>query len=467
VFGSTSARLAGLYTAGFALGVLLLGLTTFLTTRDALIGQFEQRIRTEAAAMAQEYRVEGVNGVQQAVGERDRTPGDLAYGLEDRSGRPLAGRLAGARVRSGWSTVRVRDGPGRAEKIRVFATDLGGGFRLMVGDDDERIEQVERDLVVRVILAFLGVIVLGGLGGFGLSRVVHRRLTAITDTAQAIIDGDLARRIPERGSGDDLHRLAMTLNRMLDRIQSLMESLRQVSNDIAHDLRTPLTRLRQRLESALAYGSNDVDRTASIESALEDLDSILGTFAALLRIAQIESGMRRAAFRPTDLASTARTVAEAFGPAAEDLGGRLELQCSEPAIVDGDPELLTQMLVNLVENALRHGGPGVAVTIRIDGSMNDRQVSVLDTGPGVPEAERERLFDRFYRLERSRSTPGSGLGLALVAAVARLHGAEVSVHNLQPGLEARVSFPPPGRLRGTETLGFANVPATAASSAIR
>ncbi len=446
MFGSTSARLAALYTTGFALGVLLLGFTTFLNTRAALFGQFEERIRTEASALAQEYRVEGLNGVQQAVRERERTPGDLDYGLAGPAGAPMEGRLAGAEAPAGWSTIDLGGrGEGR-EKIRVYAIDLGQGYRLLVGDDDERIERVERGLVVRFILAFLGVIALGAAGGYGLSRVVHRRLAAINDTAEAIIVGDLASRVPERGSGDDLDRLAATLNRMLDRIQALMDSLRQVSSDIAHDLRTPLTRLRQRLEGALA-SPEDVDKAASLEAALDDVDAILRTFAALLRIAQIESGGRRAAFRPIDLMTTARTVVEAFAPAAEDSGGRLELLAGEATVLDGDPELLTQMLVNLVENALRHGGPGVAVTVKVSRCGGGARVSVLDTGPGVPEAERERLFDRFYRLEQSRSTPGSGLGLALVAAVARLHGADAAVYNIEPGFEARITFPPAARTK--------------------
>jgi len=223
---------------------------------------------------------------------------------------------------------------------------------------------------------------------------------------------------------------------MLDRISALMESLRQVSNDVAHDLRTPLTRLRQKLEARLA-GAPD----PAIESALSDLDAILETFAALLRIAQIEGGARRAAFRPTDLAGLGRTVVEAFAPSAEDATQTLSLQATGPSVVDGDPELLTQMLVNLVENALRHAGDGASICVTVRENGPDVTLVVADDGPGVPDHEREKLFDRFYRLERSRSTPGSGLGLALVAAVAKLHGAEVRLIDAAPGLEARVTFP--------------------------
>jgi signal transduction histidine kinase len=317
---------------------------------------------------------------------------------------------------------------------------LPDGYKLLVGDDEERIEALDGAVLRGFGMALAGVVILGVLGGFALSGDVHRRLAAISGTAEAIIDGDLARRVPVRGSDDDLDRLALTFNRMLDRIAALMESVKQVSNDIAHDLRTPLTRLRQKLEAGLA-APGERALALALEGALGDLDSILETFAALLRIAQIESGARRAAFRTCDLAVLAQTVTEAFAPSAEDQQQSLTLVVEARAVVDGDAELLTQMLVNLVENALRHAGPQARITVKVARQGRAAALSVTDDGPGVPETESERLFDRFYRLERSRSTPGSGLGLALVAAVAKLHGAEVSLIPGKPGLEARVTFP--------------------------
>ncbi len=438
MFRSTSLRLAALYTAVFALSVVALGAITLLTTRGALSEQFNARIQSESVALTQEFYSEGLDGVVQAVRERDRTPGALDYGLVGPDRRPVAGRLAVSGAAPGWSTVQTIQRDGEVEPIRVLAVALPGGYRLLVGDDQERIEALDGAVLRGFGWAFAGVVILGVAGGFALSRDVHRRLAAISGTAEAIIDGDLSRRVPMRGSQDDLDRLAETINRMLDRITGLMESLRQVSNDIAHDLRTPLTRLRQRLEAGLA---REGERGEAIEGALGDLDTILDTFAALLRIAQIEGGARRAAFRATDLTQLARTVVDAFAPSAEDARQTLRLEGELELVVDGDPELLTQMLVNLVENALRHAGEGAAIRVgvgRVDGAPALR---VADDGPGVPAVEREKLFDRFYRLERSRSAPGSGLGLALVAAVARLHGAEVRLHDAQPGLEARVSFP--------------------------
>ncbi|HXQ17623.1 MAG TPA: HAMP domain-containing sensor histidine kinase [Caulobacteraceae bacterium] len=435
---SASLRLAALYTAAFAAAVIVLGAVTLVTTRTTLSQQFDARIQSESAALVREFRTEGLTGVVQAVQERDSTPGALDYGLQGPDGRPIAGRLAQARASPGWSEQRISQFG--HEKIRTYAASLAGGYRLLVGGDDESIEAVDNLLAERFSLAILGVVVIGLVGGYGLSRGMGRRIAAITGAAEAIIDGDLSRRVPAAPRGDDLGRLAATFNRMLDRIGALMESLRQVSSDIAHDMRTPLTRLRSRLEASL-QGPPGPAQAAAIEAALGDLDAILETFAALLRIAQIESGARRAAFQTFDLCAVARTVVDAFAPSAEEAGQRLTLEDGEPVVVDGDRELLTQMLVNLVENGLRHAGGQAQVTVRCRVQQGRAVLSVTDDGPGVPDAERERLFDRFHRLEASRSTAGSGLGLALVAAVAKLHGAEASLRNADPGLEAAVAFP--------------------------
>jgi len=453
VFRSTSLRLAALYTTAFALSVIVLGAITLLTTQATLKQQFDARINAEALALAQEFRTEGLIGVVQAVRERDRTPGAMDYGLRGPHGEPLAGRLAGAKTPLGWSDIATRQPRGEVEALRALTIGLPKGYRLVVGDDDERSEALEQTVLKGFALAFAGVVILGVAGGYGLSRSVHRRLTAMTDAAEGIINGDLARRIPVRGSDDDLDRLAVTFNRMLDRIAALMESLRQVSSDIAHDLRTPLTRLRQRLEASRTLRSAG-DRAEAVTGALADVDAILDTFAALLRIAQIEGGARRAAFRPLDLGELARSVVEDFAPSAEDAGQVLSLEAGGPIVVDGDRELLIQMLVNLVENALRHAGERARIRVATSTCSQTAMVVVTDNGPGVPEAERERILDRFYRLERSRSTPGSGLGLALVAAVVRLHGGAVSLSDAHPGLEARVTLP----ARPGATLDFSNRP---------
>lgn len=442
MFRSTSFRLAALYTLLFAAAVIGLGVVILLTTREALAQQFDARIQAETQALAREYRVEGFEGLLNAVTQRDRTPGALDYGLEGADGRALGGRLAGSRAGPGWSDMTVEEPNGEAEHIRVHAATLPGGLRLLVGDDIERMEAIDGAIVRAFAWAFAGVLVLGVTGGVLLSRDVHRRLADISATAEAIIDGDLARRVPVNRADDDLGRLARTLNLMLDRIQSLMESLKQVSNDIAHDLRTPLTRLRQRLEAGLVEPEAPA-RGLAMEAALRELDAILETFAGLLRIAQIESGARRAGFGRVDLTEISRTVVEAFAPSAEDEGRLLVLSQGLPVAIDGDRELLVQLVANLVENALRHtpSGTRIEVAARVDG--NDAVLSVGDDGPGVPDQSLARISDRFFRLEQSRSSPGVGLGLALVAAIAKLHNATAVFRNATPGLVAEVRFPTP------------------------
>jgi signal transduction histidine kinase len=438
MFGSTSLRLAAVYTAGFALAVAILGLVTILGARAALIKQFDARIRTESTAVRVDYEAGGVRGLIDEIDERRNTPGELSFGAQTADGKPLAGPLAGLRRPAGWSTERL-EGPHPAT-LRVLTEDLPGGYRLMVGDDVERIADLQQSVLKGFALALAGVVAVGVACGFALSRAVQKRMSAISGTAEAIIDGDLERRIPVGGGDDDLARLAQTINRMLDRIAGLMDSLRQVSNNIAHDLRTPLTRLRQRLELSLRQAEEPAHRT-QIEGALRDVDAILATFSALLRIAEVEAGARRAAFRRADLAALARTAVEDFAPAAEDAGHSLALDSDGPAWIEGDPDLIMQMMVNLIENALRHTPAGSHIAVRVGAAGEGVALAVIDDGPGVPEAERERLFGRFYRLEHSRSTPGSGLGLALVSAVAWLHRAEVKLLDANPGLEVRVTFP--------------------------
>ena len=439
MLGSTSLRLAALYTAGFALAVALLGLVTMLATRSALTQQFESRIRNEAMAVQADYTEGGLKGLLAELGERKDLTDELLFGVQTAAGEPVTGRLAGLRAPAGWSDQQLTV-DSRVERLRVFAQELPGGYRLLAGDKSGRIEGLSRRILLGFFLAFAAVLAVGAVGAFALSRAVQRRLAAISGTAQAIIDGDMARRVPVSAGDDDLTRLAATINRMLDRIAGLMDSLRQVSSDIAHDLRTPLNRLRQRLEAA-ARQAHDPDHRAEIEGALRDVDAILATFAAMLRIAEVEAGGRRAAFRPLDLQALAKAVVEDFAPAAEDGGHALVLESAKAVWIEGDGDLLTQMTVNLVENALRHTPRGCTVRLSALRTADGAVLSVADDGPGVPAADRERLFDRFYRLERSRSTPGSGLGLALVQAVARLHRGEISLGDRKPGLEARIVIP--------------------------
>ena len=357
--------------------------------------------------MIEVYRAAGSNGVVASIHEHDATPGALDYGLQSADGTPVAGALGLARSRHGWGDMIVSGPTEVAGPSRILTTVLPNGDRLLVGDDLRRITAVDGLVVRSFTLAFLGVLILGAAGGYLLRRDMQRRIASITNTAQAIIDGDLGRRVPLGDGDEELAQLSRTLNRMLDRIAGLMDNLRQVSSDVAHELRTPLTRLRQRLENALAAAAAgaSADRMG-LEGALDEFDEILATFAALLRIAQVEAGARKAAFRPVELGEVTRKVVEAFRPSAEDAGVDLSCEIEPPAWASGDGELITQMLANLVENALTHareGGWARVVCRREPGGAI--VLAVLDGGPGVPDEEREKLFTRFRRTRAESFVP--------------------------------------------------------------
>lgn len=419
----------------------------FFITRAALHDQFDARLRSEAASLMEEYRSGGFADLRAEVAARSRAPGQIDFGLIGSAGERAAGVLYTSSAPVGWSVARVQEPGEPAETERLLVIALPQGGRLIMADDIRRIDAVSDAILQAFGWAFGLVLLLGAGGGVLLSRGYLARIDAIGRTAQAIIEGDLSRRVPYRGRGpDELERLALTLNTMLDRIAGLMESLKQVSNDIAHDLRTPLSRMRQRLEGA-AEAQTSPGGKAAIDRALAECDDILSTFEALLRIAQIEGSASRQGFRPMDLRDVAETVIDAFAPTAEDAGAVLDLVPGEPAPLVGDRALLTQMVANLIENALAHAGPSPQVGVRIwqDGGL---QLAVCDNGPGVPDAVKGKVFERFYRLEQSRTSPGSGLGLPLVRAIARLHHAEAWLEDGRPGLTVRVQFPSPAGAAG-------------------
>ncbi|MDE2574043.1 MAG: HAMP domain-containing protein [Rhodospirillales bacterium] len=447
---TASFRLATLYAGLFTASVLILGAVSLWTIGGALDRQMSDRIGAEIATLQATYHSGGLAALVAAVRARERGLLALDFAVEQPSGTRLAGVLPRLPTGTGW--MRVEAGPRSSdsmveppEHLRVLVTGLAGGGRLAVGDDLARIDDVQATVLtafgwVAVLVAALGI-----GGGFLMSMGFLRRLDAITRTAEAIIAGELSQRIPLRGSGDDLDRLAATLNRMLDRIAALMESLRQISNDIAHDLRTPLSRLCQGLSAARGKAGTTAEYERAIDHAIAEAEGILQTFGALLRIAQIEAGSRRAGFRDVDLAEIVATVADVFEPVAEDQHHHLRVMIAPAArdhgaTIHGDRELLVQALVNLIENALRHTPDGSTVTVFVAMEEGAPALSVADDGPGVPESERTRILDRFYRREASRTTSGSGLGLSLVAAVAELHQAELRVDDAAPGLRVRLRF---------------------------
>jgi signal transduction histidine kinase len=443
---TASFRLVALYVAVFAGSALVLGVAVFVEARSALQQQMKARIETEAAFLQQELQAGGLPHLIDVVRTRGRGASALDFLVEDRSGAHLAGEMpAISGLKPGWTTIDVpqasEDG-GRPENVSALVSDLGGGVLLAVGGDLRQIDDLEEAIATAFLWTVGLAAVLGITGGTLLSRTFLRRVDAIARTAEAIIGGDLARRVPTRDTGDDLDRLASTLNRMLDRIEVLMASLRQVSSDVAHDLRTPLSRLYQGLEDARAHATSVAAYESAIDAALGEAERLLETFSALLRIAQVEGASPRAGFRNVDLTAVTEAVCDAYRPDAEAAEHQLAATISQGVIVSGDQELLTQALANLVENALRHTPSGTRISVRLIGnSRTGVLLSVEDDGPGVAAADLPRLTDRFYRGERSRTTPGNGLGLSLVSAVAELHGAKLSLDTMEPGLRVGLSFP--------------------------
>jgi signal transduction histidine kinase len=347
------------------------------------------------------------------------------------------------------------DGAEHHALVRVF--QLPAGFRLLVGRDLEERERLHDIVLAAGRWSLAIVIVLGVAGGFFVTRRVLKRVDAMTETTRKIMDGDLAGRLPIAGTGDELDRLASNLNAMLERIEALMRGLKEVSDNIAHDLKTPLTRLRNRCEEALRVAEDESQYRAALESTIEESEALIGTFNALLMIARAESGQARDGMAEIDAAEIARGVGELYEPLADDKGIHLKVEAPTEAPLHGNRELISQALANLVDNAIKYGGINgadaeIIVTARGEG---DRiLLAVADSGRGIPAADRGRVVERFVRLEQSRSQPGSGLGLSLASAVARLHGGELKLEDNHPGLKTVISLPRAGSVpRPPEALG--------------
>jgi len=439
LFGTISFRLTAAYAGVFTVSTLLLFGVVYWRTAGFAAQELDNAIELEFSLLIDAYRSEGFSALERNVTDRLRQERHF-YLLQDATGRRI-GNLPGLPRVAGWVDIELEERRGDRSaprrRARGFGTPLPGGGYLLVGRDLAEVDAL-RDMVAQAFAwSIAATLLLALVGGAVISARFLARLEAISRATQEIIAGNLDRRLPAREPGDEFDRLSAAVNRMLDRIQALMDNLRQVSSDIAHDLRTPLSRLRQRLEDAKANARSIADYQATVEQAITDTESILGTFGALLRIAQIEAGSRRAQFAAVDLSELFDTVVEVYGPVAEDQGRSLAGRVEPGRRSWGDRELLTQMLANLVENALRHTPPGAHIAVDLQGQTG----IIADDGSGIPAAERGKVFQRFYRLESSRTTPGSGLGLSLVAAIAELHDIAIELDDNHPGLKVTLRFP--------------------------
>ncbi len=450
IFRTASFKLAALYAAIFGVSVVTLASVVYFTATAALDQETRARVISESAMLRADYELGGLSRMLDTIHDRQRSrrAGDFDYSVYDGNGRLLFKGYTRLAWNPGWSDAfGPPDGDepqGELEHLVIYGTALPRHQLLLVGADIGQVARLGRAILATSGWVLLLTITLAIAGGAALSAGFLARIDSITRTAEAIIHGDVQRRIPLRGAADDIDRLAATLNRMLDRIGSLMEALRQVSSDIAHDLRTPLGRLRQTLDEARRGPSSPGEYEAAIDRAICETDAILETFAALLRIAQIEAGTRQAGFRAVDLGELAEALSQTYAPVAEDAGKNFEWRIATGVVIEGDRELLGQMLVNVIENAIRHTPEGATIRVVLERGVDGPVLSVSDNGPGIPESERERVFKRFYRLEHSRTTAGSGLGLSLVAAIADLHSARVELSDNHPGLALAIAFPAAG-----------------------
>jgi len=367
------------------------------------------------------------------------------YLLADAQGRRIAGNLSYRPTTAGWHKVPFNGALGEdnndADEVHLYATQLPDGRWLVAGSDDRSVVELSELLSRRFleigVSALLLVLLTGGIAGW----FYLRRIDALGELAERALEGDSSLVIASSGNGDEFDRLANRLNRILGRTQVLMDGMRQVSSDIAHDLRTPLMRMRQRLEACHDPNVSEAQLREGVQHALVEVDDLLATFRALLRIASVESRQRKSGFEELDLTALFDVLAETYRPVAEDLGQHFSSHIEPGQRLHGDRALLTQMLANLIENALHHTPTGARIHLDLRG-MPDRIVGqVIDSGPGIPADARERVLRRFVRLDSSRSTPGSGLGLALVAAVADLHGIGLTLGDAHPGLAVELAFP--------------------------
>jgi signal transduction histidine kinase len=454
LFGATAFRLALAILLLSAIGAGIVLTVIAWQVVSVVDREIARTIDAESQGLIDAFDNAGIRRLEAVIEARKREPGASLYLLTNPIGEPLAGNVeqipAEVLLHPGFLPIMYR-GAGSSDRGRqalVGVYILPGGFRLLIGHDLGDRARIGKVMVRSLAISLVFFAALGAIGALFVARRVLKRIDDINTSAQGIMAGDLTRRLPVSGSGDELDRLAEGLNEMLGRISELMTGLQEVSDNIAHDLRTPLTRLRNHAEAALAFGGDAAAYRQALEKTIEESDQLIRVFNALLLIARAEAGGDLGPLQPLDIGEAARSVAELYEPIAEEEGVALTVRAEDGLNVRGNRELIGQAIANLVDNALKYGAPqradaaakpDVVITARRAGESV--VLSVADRGPGIALEDRARVLDRFVRLEGSRSRPGSGLGLSLAAAVARMHGGTVELEDNQPGLRVRLTLP--------------------------
>ncbi|MGE0004949.1 MAG: ATP-binding protein [Parvibaculaceae bacterium] len=452
LFRTSTFRLSALYLVVFILSAGAILGHIYWNTAGLLERQTDDTIVAEVQGLADQYRIRGITGVLDTIHRRSRDDTGSIYLLTTPEGVRAAGNLVSvpdevAAEDSGWTEFpfNVKTSAGmEPHRARAYYTVLPGGNVLVVGRDIETMRQFATIIRTTLITSILIALALGIGGGLLTSRNFLRRVDSITGASRSIMQGDLSGRMPVKGTGDELDRLAQSLNQMLDQIERLMRGMQEVSSNVAHDLRTPLTRIKARAESALRSGAEG-DFKAALDRTIEESDRLLQTFNALLSIAKAESGQPREGLQPVDAAVILNEVAELYAPFAEDQGGSLTTEISGALDMRANRQLLAQAISNLVDNALKYGETPLnrAPEIRLAGAIDGGNVviTVADRGRGIAPGDREHVLERFVRLDESRSKPGNGLGLSLVAGVMKLHGGQVVLEDNAPGLRVKLILP--------------------------
>ena len=441
-------HLALIYMGLFASSVLLLLSFIYWSTAGYMARQTDATIEAEITGLSEQYRRRGLAGLVAIISERtaQNPNGSSIYLLTTLNYVPLAGNLSHwpqqAEKQNGWLNFRLKDNPtdGKPQQARARPFILRGGLHLLVGRDIRELQAIQQLMLRALGWGFAITLGLALLGGLMMTWSMVRRIEAINQTSRQIMTGDLSRRIPTKGTGDEFEQLADNLNAMLEQIEKLMMGVRQVSDNIAHDLRTPLTRLRNRLEQMRWQNPNTDEYDMQLEKSIAESDQLLATFNALLRIAKIESGSHPSRQEWVDLEPLVRDASELYEALAEEKNQTLRLKLVPNLQVQGDRDLLFQAIANLLDNAVKYTPTGGDINIILQTQQNRIKIIVMDTGSGIPLKAHDKVLQRFYRLETSRSTPGNGLGLSLVAAVASLHHAQLKLEDNQPGLRVIFAF---------------------------
>lgn len=457
---TSSFRLTLLYAGLFTTSVAILLGIVYLEVGNYSSHLQDEIIKREVQYLRQAQHDGGDAAVQALIEQRLRQPliKSMRYVMQDADGRRIGGNAPAQHTPDeGWFWFRMAKGddPQQSRNVRAYALPMANGGSLIVGEAGKATEEfdgLQAALLRDLGYALLAVLALALIGGTLMSQLMLRRVERIVRDTRAIILGKPARRLPVGSGDDEFDRLSASVNQMLDRIDSQADALRQVSNDIAHDLRTPLTRLRQQLERGRRLHDPGALQLV-LERATEEVDTALRTFSSLLHIAQIDGDPQQLQRRPVNLSELLDTLAEVHLPAFEAAQQPFRAAIAPALQVNGNRDLLGQLFSNLLENASRHCPPGTCMALHAEASGDSVVVSVDDNGPGIPASEQQNVFRRLYRLERSRTTPGSGLGLAMVEAVARAHGAELELRDNHPGLRVQVRLP---RLQAAATVAGRN-----------